>query len=183
MRAAIYARRSTDEHQEASLDVQREEALRFASSKGWSVEAEHIFLEVARLREQAESQLGEMRSMIDRNPTEGRKVLESLLSGPILCEPDRDRRVYALRAPLAVPAVLGVALNMTSTAGFEPASPALRRHRAAVPLKLPEVTRQGRPGPRASRERGGDLDVPSAQAASGSQRTIAAARVKPAPCE
>ena len=47
MRAAIYARRSTDEHQEASLDVQREEALRFAASKGWSVAAEHVFLEDA----------------------------------------------------------------------------------------------------------------------------------------
>lgn len=46
-RAAIYARRSTDEHQEASLDVQREEALRYADAKGWTVDERHIFLEDA----------------------------------------------------------------------------------------------------------------------------------------
>jgi len=46
-RAAVYARRSTDEHQEASLDVQQEEALRYAQSKGWSVHPAHIYLEDA----------------------------------------------------------------------------------------------------------------------------------------
>jgi site-specific DNA recombinase len=46
-RAAIYARRSTDEHQEASLDVQLEEARLSCDSKGWSVDERHVFLEDA----------------------------------------------------------------------------------------------------------------------------------------
>jgi site-specific DNA recombinase len=37
MRVAIYARRSTDEHQAASLDVQTGEARRFCEVKGWTV--------------------------------------------------------------------------------------------------------------------------------------------------
>ncbi len=42
MRAAIYARRSTDEHQAASLDVQTEEARRFITSQGWTVAGEFL---------------------------------------------------------------------------------------------------------------------------------------------
>ena len=34
MRCAIYARRSTEEHQEASLEVQVGEAIRFIERKG-----------------------------------------------------------------------------------------------------------------------------------------------------
>jgi DNA invertase Pin-like site-specific DNA recombinase len=37
MRCAIYARRSTEEHQAASLDVQLSEAERFAAKRGWNV--------------------------------------------------------------------------------------------------------------------------------------------------
>jgi DNA invertase Pin-like site-specific DNA recombinase len=47
MRTAVYARRSTEEHQEASLDVQLEEARRYIERKGWSVSDEHVFLEDA----------------------------------------------------------------------------------------------------------------------------------------
>ncbi len=47
MRVAIYARRSTDEHQEASLEVQLSEARRYIASKGWSVDDAHIYLEDA----------------------------------------------------------------------------------------------------------------------------------------
>src|SRR5450631_615705 len=47
MRAAIYARRSTDEHQVTSLDVQIEEALRYTERKGWQVAPEHIYREDA----------------------------------------------------------------------------------------------------------------------------------------
>jgi site-specific DNA recombinase len=47
MRAAIYVRRSTDEHQAASLAVQEEEALRFATSQGWTVDPGHIYREDA----------------------------------------------------------------------------------------------------------------------------------------
>ena len=47
MRAAIYARRSTDEHQAESLDVQRTNALAFIEAKGWTIAPEHIFLEDA----------------------------------------------------------------------------------------------------------------------------------------
>ncbi len=47
MRAAIYARRSTDEHQAASLDVQVGEAKRYIESKGWTVGDAHIYVEDA----------------------------------------------------------------------------------------------------------------------------------------
>ena len=45
MRAAIYVRRSTEEHQAASLEVQIEEAKRYVASQGWSVAPEHIYSE------------------------------------------------------------------------------------------------------------------------------------------
>lgn len=46
-RAAIYARRSTDEHQAASLDVQLGEARTYCESRGWAVEEAHVFIEDA----------------------------------------------------------------------------------------------------------------------------------------
>lgn len=45
LRVALYARRSKEEHQAASIDVQREEALRFISSKGWTLAPEHVFVD------------------------------------------------------------------------------------------------------------------------------------------
>lgn len=47
MRAAIYARRSTEEHQYASLEVQRQEARRFAEEKNWSVDPAHEYIDDA----------------------------------------------------------------------------------------------------------------------------------------
>jgi site-specific DNA recombinase len=47
MRAAIYARRSTDEHQAASLDVQIDEAKRYLARKGWTLDPEHVFVDDA----------------------------------------------------------------------------------------------------------------------------------------
>jgi DNA invertase Pin-like site-specific DNA recombinase len=43
MRVAIYARRSTEEHQAASLDVQLAEARAFAAARGWRVLDEHVY--------------------------------------------------------------------------------------------------------------------------------------------
>jgi len=50
MRAAIYARRSTDEHQVASLDVQVEEATRYILEKGWSLDPTNVFVDDAKSR-------------------------------------------------------------------------------------------------------------------------------------
>ena len=47
LRAAIYARRSTDQHQEASLEVQLEEARRYIARKGWLVEESALFIDDA----------------------------------------------------------------------------------------------------------------------------------------
>ena len=47
MRCAIYGRRSTDEHQMASMDVQLEEAKRYIAKHGGTVKPEHIFLDDA----------------------------------------------------------------------------------------------------------------------------------------
>lgn len=43
MRAAIYARRSTEEHQHASLDVQVGEARRFIAGQGWTLDEAHVY--------------------------------------------------------------------------------------------------------------------------------------------
>ena len=45
MRAAIHARRSTEEHQAASVEVQLAEAKRFIEAQGWTWSAEHIYAE------------------------------------------------------------------------------------------------------------------------------------------
>jgi DNA invertase Pin-like site-specific DNA recombinase len=45
--AAIYVRRSTEEHQEASLETQRSEALRYCQAKGWHVSDDHVFVDDA----------------------------------------------------------------------------------------------------------------------------------------
>ena len=47
MRAAIYARRSTEEHQVASLDVQLEEARRYLAARGWSLDHAHVYIDDA----------------------------------------------------------------------------------------------------------------------------------------
>jgi site-specific DNA recombinase len=47
MRCAIHARRSTDEHQAASLEVQLSEAKRFVEARGWTWSEEHIYIEDA----------------------------------------------------------------------------------------------------------------------------------------
>src|SRR5262245_17917453 len=47
LRAAIYARRSTDEHQDASIDVQIEEAKRYIIKKGWTLQPGCIFIDDA----------------------------------------------------------------------------------------------------------------------------------------
>jgi DNA invertase Pin-like site-specific DNA recombinase len=47
MNAAIYARRSTDEHQAESLEVQTTNARHCVESKGWKLLPEHIYLEDA----------------------------------------------------------------------------------------------------------------------------------------
>jgi site-specific DNA recombinase len=45
MRAAIYARRSTEEHQAASLETQVGEARRWCEARGWSVADAHVFVD------------------------------------------------------------------------------------------------------------------------------------------
>lgn len=43
MRAAIYARRSTEEHQAESLDTQLDGARRFIAAAGWTLDEAHVF--------------------------------------------------------------------------------------------------------------------------------------------
>lgn len=44
-RVALYLRRSTEEHQETSLETQQTEAMRYCDTKGWNVAEEHIFID------------------------------------------------------------------------------------------------------------------------------------------
>lgn len=45
MKAAIYARRSKEEHQAASIEVQTGEAQRFITQRGWRLDSHHIFID------------------------------------------------------------------------------------------------------------------------------------------
>lgn len=47
MKVAIYARRSTEEHQEASLEVQTGEAKRYIEAKGWTLADDAVFIDDA----------------------------------------------------------------------------------------------------------------------------------------
>ncbi len=47
MRCALYGRRSTDEHQMASMEVQTQEGQRYIASQGGTLAPEHIFLDDA----------------------------------------------------------------------------------------------------------------------------------------
>lgn len=50
MRAAIYGRRSTEEHQIESLTVQVGEGTRYTNAREWAVAPEHVFLDDAKSR-------------------------------------------------------------------------------------------------------------------------------------
>ncbi len=45
VRAALYLRRSTEEHQAASLEVQSEEARRYVERKGWTLSEDAVFVD------------------------------------------------------------------------------------------------------------------------------------------
>jgi len=47
MRIAVHARRSTDEHQAASLEVQLSEARRFIEARGWKWSEDLVYIEDA----------------------------------------------------------------------------------------------------------------------------------------
>ncbi len=47
LRCALYGRRSTDEHQAASLEVQTEEGQRFIAKNGGTLQPEHVYLDDA----------------------------------------------------------------------------------------------------------------------------------------
>jgi len=77
-----------------------------------------IELELHRMKREARRRLADMKTIVARNPNEARSVLEALLAGPILCDADKGAGLYRMRAPLAVPEALGVAVRLkTSPAG------------------------------------------------------------------
>jgi site-specific DNA recombinase len=58
MRAAIYARRSTEEHQEASLEIQISEAKRYIEKRGWTLDEAHIYVDDAVSRAEFQKRRG-----------------------------------------------------------------------------------------------------------------------------
>ena len=46
-----------------------------------------LSLEVRRLEKEARARLADLQGLLDRNPTEGRKALEALLTGPLKFTP------------------------------------------------------------------------------------------------
>ncbi|WP_080682277.1 hypothetical protein [Sorangium cellulosum] len=89
-------------------------------------------LEVRRLEKEARQRLGDLRAMLERNPEEARKALETLetlLGGPLRFTPIetpegkryRIEGVVALEAVVAVEGSEARAVQAASPAGFEPA--------------------------------------------------------------
>ena len=86
-------------------------------------------LEVRRLEREARQRLGDLRTMLERNPEEARKALEAMLGGPLrftAVETPEGKRykiegVIALEAVVAVEGDRSRAIQVASPAGFEPA--------------------------------------------------------------
>ncbi|WP_437994738.1 recombinase family protein [Sorangium sp. So ce185] len=86
-------------------------------------------LEVRRLEKEARQRLGDLRAMLERNPEEARKALETILGGPLRFTPIetpegkryRIEGVVALEAVVAVEGNKARAVQAASPAGFEPA--------------------------------------------------------------
>ncbi len=86
-------------------------------------------LEVRRMEKEARQRLGELRAMLERNPDEGRKTLETILGGPLRFTPIEtlDGKRYKIEGVSALETVVAVesnqprAIQAASPAGFEPA--------------------------------------------------------------
>ena len=87
MRAAIYARRSTEEHQAESLDTQVENARRFIAAKGWTLEDAHVFTDSGVSRAEFKNRPG-MVAMINASEAKAFEVVvmrdETRLGGDML---------------------------------------------------------------------------------------------------
>lgn len=58
LRAALYLRRSTEEHQEESLETQQTNARRFVERQGWSLDPRHVFVDDALSRAEFKKRRG-----------------------------------------------------------------------------------------------------------------------------
>ncbi|WP_437617325.1 hypothetical protein [Sorangium sp. So ce1151] len=78
---------------------------------------------------EARQHLGNLRVMLDRNPEEARKALETILGGPLRFTPTEipEGKRYRIEGVVALEAVVAVegnearAVQAASPAGFEPA--------------------------------------------------------------
>jgi DNA invertase Pin-like site-specific DNA recombinase len=87
MRCSIYARRSTDEHQAASIEVQLEEARRYIDRKGWTVSEEHIYVDSAVSRAEFKKRPGLISLMVAAEKGEFDTVIlrdETRLGGDLI---------------------------------------------------------------------------------------------------
>ncbi|XXY50234.1 hypothetical protein WME91_03680 [Sorangium sp. So ce269] len=86
-------------------------------------------LEVRRLEKEARQRLGDLRAMLEGNPEDARKALETILGGPLRFTPidTPDGKRYRIEGVVALEAVVAVegnearAVQAASPAGFEPA--------------------------------------------------------------
>ncbi len=103
MRAAVYARRSTDEHQAASLEVQVQEATRYIERKGWTLDPAHVFLEdgVSRAEFVKRPALAGLRQVAARGEIEAIVVRdESRLGGDMLRTTALVMELHEARVPI-----------------------------------------------------------------------------------
>lgn len=143
MRAAIYARRSTEE-QAASLDVQVDEAKRYLDGKGWMLAPEHIYIDdavsraefvkrpgLARLRSAAADGLLDVIVMRDETRLGGDMLNSTLVAKELL---DAGLRIvhYAtgkdVRLDDAISTFMSMAQNFSAQQEREKTSSRTREH-------------------------------------------------------
>ena len=64
LRCAVYVRRSTEEHQHASLDVQTAEASTYIAKKGWVLDPNHVYVDDGISRAEFQKRQGLIRMMV-----------------------------------------------------------------------------------------------------------------------
>lgn len=100
-----------------------------ARMKAAKVAPSALDLEVRRLEKEGRRRLGDLRAMLERNPDEGRKALETILGGPLRFTPIEtpEGKRYKIEGVVALETVVAVeskptrAIQEASPAGFEPA--------------------------------------------------------------
>ncbi len=119
---------SSDQKPEAIVNgiAERQEQLSALEARLRTAKAppSALDLEVRRLETKGRRRLGDLRAMLERNPDEGRKALETILEGPLWVTPIEtpEGKRYKIEGVVALDTV--VAVESKPTRAIQEASPA-----------------------------------------------------------